>query len=270
MKKNAKKDFLVALMNNSLDFQIAKVQNWYRIPCSTKMVPKSVINKTLKHIAFYHTKVFKDDSYCIRWYSEVKNITIVTRKILLPNIQNDPKADDDYFKIEFNPLCELSEPIISNRPRRMLFILTTLWHFQNSRNINDLFYESPLEEEFWKVLKSENIEAERQFIIDTKTQMFWLDFALFCKERNINVECDGDAFHLPERNVKLDKKRNNILTSLGWSILRFTTEDIRKNLKTTVRNVKDTINRYGGLEILPERIFKFFKKDSNQLSLFEY
>ncbi len=60
--------------------------------------------------------------------------------------------------------------------------------------------------------------------------MFYLDFAIFCKERNINIEFDGDRFHLSEFNVKRDKNRNNILSSLGWSILRFTTEDIRRNL----------------------------------------
>lgn len=269
-KQNNKRDFLIALMNNKSDFKIAKEQNWYRIPCATKMVPKSVADKTLKYIAFYHTKIFSKDAYCVQWYSEVKNISIVSRKTLLPYIQNDFKADDEYYKIEFNPLQKLSIPIVSNRPRRLLFIPTTLWHFQNSRNINDLFSESPLEEEFWDALKIAKIEAERQYLINTETQMFYLDFAIFCKERNINIECDGDAFHLSEINVKRDKKRNNILSSLGWSILRFTTADIRRNLNTTIKYVKETINRYGGIEIISDNTYKFFERDQNQISLFDY
>ena len=65
VKQNKKRDFLVALMNNKSDFRIAKEQNWYRIPCSTKMVPKSVANKTLKYIAFYQTKIFNKDAWYI-------------------------------------------------------------------------------------------------------------------------------------------------------------------------------------------------------------
>ena len=270
ISQNKEKDFLIALMNNKFDFNIAREKNWYRIPCATKMVPKCVANKTLKYIAFYQTKVFGTEAYCIKWYSEVKNISIVPRKLLLPDIQNDFKADNEYYKIEFNSLHELPSPIISSRPRRLLFIPTTLWHFQNSQNINDLFYESPIEEEFWEALKISKIEAERQFLINTNTRMFYLDFAIFCKERNINVECDGDAFHLSEINVKRDKKRNNILSSLGWSILRFTTEDIRKNLNTTIKYVKETVNRYGGIEIISNNTYKFFEKDQNQICLFDY
>ncbi|MBM3713375.1 MAG: hypothetical protein FJW56_08080 [Actinobacteria bacterium] len=104
VKQNKKRDFLVALMNNKYDFQIAKEQNWYRIPCSTKMVPESVVNNTLKYIAFYHTKIFNEDAYCVRWYGEVKNISIAPRKVLLPEIQNDLKANDEYYKIEFDSI----------------------------------------------------------------------------------------------------------------------------------------------------------------------
>lgn len=263
------RDFLIALMNNRCDFEIAKEHNWYRIPCTTKMKPKSVVDRTLKYIAFYQTKIFKENAFSIRWYGEVTNISVVKRKLLLPEIQNDPRADNEYYKIEFSPLKELLTPIISNRGRRILFIPTTLWHFQNARNINDLFYESPIEEEFWEALKIAKIGAERQYLINANTQIFYLDFAIFCRERNINIECDGDAFHLSEINVKRDKKRNNILSSLGWSILRFTTEDIRKNLGTTINYVKETVNRYGGIENITDNNYKLFERDQNQISLFD-
>ena len=213
---------------------------------------------------------FIPDAFSVRWFSEVKNVSIVKRKTLLPEIQNDPKAEDEYYKIEFNPLIERPTPIISNRPRRLLFIPTTLWHFQNSSNINDLFYESPLEEEFWEALKIAKVEAERQYLVNTDVKLFHLDFAIFCKERNINIECDGDRFHLSEFNVKRDKNRNNVLSSLGWSILRYTTEDIRRNLNTTIGNVKETINRYGGIEIISDKTYRYFEEDENQISLFDY
>lgn len=268
MKQKLKRDFLVALMNNKRDFRIACEQHWYRIPVKTKIVPKSVTEKSLKHIAFYHTKQFKQDAYCIRFYSEVKNVSIAKRKELLPEIPNDPKANDDYYKIEFGELKSRTEPIISRRPRRILFIPTTLWHFQRASEINEVFYESPLEEEFWEVLRSEKIDAERQYLVEADDQNFLLDFALFCQARNLDVECDGDKFHLEEQYVKRDKKRNNILESFGWSVLRFTTLEIRKNMDDVLKRINKTINKLGGLQdLINQKVFRYLDDGSPQLKL---
>ncbi len=262
------RDFLIALMNNKRDFKIAQERYWYRIPVKTKQVPKSVIDKSLRHIAFYQTKEFGPEAYRIRCYSEVKGITIVKRKELLPEMPNDPKAEDDYYKIQFNEHRVRDVPIISRRPRRILFIPTTLWHFQNAAEINEVFYESPLEETFWKALRKEKIEAERQYLVEEESKKFYLDFALFCKARNIDVECDGDRFHLDEQDVKRDKKRNNMLESFGWSVLRFTTEEIQKNLAEVVRQIKKTINQLGGLQdVIEENVFRYLDDGSPQLRL---
>ena len=268
MKQKIKRDFLVALMNNKRDFRIAHELHWYRIPVKTRQVPKSVIDQTLKYIAFYQTKEFGQDAYCIRWYSEVNNISIVKRKELLPEIPNDPKADEEYYKIQFGELLARSEPIISRRWRRILFIPTTFWHFQQAKEINEVFYESPLEEKFWKAMRDAEIDAERQYLIEADEQMFCLDFALFCKARNIDVECDGDKFHLDEKDVKRDKKRNNILESFGWSVLRFTTDEIQKNLVQPIKRIKKTINKLGGLQdVINQTVFRYLEDGSPQLRL---
>lgn len=268
-KQKIKRDFLIALMRDKRDFRIAREQHWYRIPVKTKRVPNSVIERSLKYIAFYHTKEFGRDAHCIRWHSEVENVSVVKRKELLPELPNDPKANDEYYKIQFRELQPRSEPIISYRPRRILFIPTTLWHFQHAKQINDVFYESPLEEEFWKELLAERIAAERQYLVDIEEQTFCLDFAIFCKQRNIDVECDGDSFHLEEQAVKRDKKRSNALESLGWSVLRFTTDEIKKNLRKAVKQIKKTINSLGGLEdVFDRNIFRYLDDGSPQLKLF--
>ncbi len=268
MKLKMKRDFLIALMNNKRDFKIAQEQHWYRVPVRTKRVPKSVVNRSLKHIAFYHTKEFGEDAYRIQWYGEVKDISIVKRKELLPEIPNDPKADDEYYKIGFGELHKRAVPIISNRPRRILFIPTTLWHFQQASEINEVFYESPLEEKFWQVLRDEKIDAERQFLVNADSQTFLLDFALFCRARNIDIECDGDEFHLEREDVKRDKKRNNILESFGWSVLRFTTDEIQKSLKEVINRVTKTINQLGGLQdVFNQTVFRYLDDGSTQLRL---
>jgi very-short-patch-repair endonuclease len=269
MKDQAKKDVLIALMNNKKDFAIAQEQGWYRIP--VKSAPQIVRDDNLKNLAFYQTKIFGEEAFSIRWFGEVKRMTIVQRKELFPDLQTDPKADNEYYKIEFDKLQQLSEPIVSHRLRRILFISTTLSRFQNAKEINDVFYESPIEETIWEVLKAEKIAAERQYLVGTDKQFFYLDFALFCKDRNIDVECDGDTFHSNPNDVKRDKKRNNLLESLGWSVLRFTTDEIFNQLKETVKLMKQTINRYGGLAEInaPMRFRQFTFESGHQPSLFD-
>jgi len=268
MKTAMKRDFLIALMNNKRDFKIAQEQHWYRIPVKTKQTPKSVIDKSLRHIAFYHTKEFGQNACCIRWHGEVKNISTVKRKELLPELPNDPKGENEYYKIQFGELQARAEPIISRRPRRILFIPTTMPHFQLAHEINEVFYESPLEEAFWKVLRDEKIEAERQYLVDADKRKFCLDFALFCQARNIDVECDGDQFHLEAKDVKRDKQRNNILESFGWSVLRFTAEEIQKNLGDAIKQIKKTINQLGGLQdVVDRKVFRYLDDDSPQLRL---
>ncbi len=269
MKVKVKKDVLIALMNSKKDFAIAQEQGWYRIP--VKSAPQIVRDYNLNYLAFYQTKLFADEAFSIRWFGEVQRISVVKRKELLPDLKLDPKADNEYFKIEFDNLQLLPEPIVSHRLRRILFISTTLRRFQTAKEINDVFQESPIEETVWDALKSEKITAERQYLVGTDKQFFYLDFALFCKDRNIDVECDGDTFHSKPDDVKRDKKRNNLLESLGWSVLRFTTDEIFNHLKETITLMKQTINRYGGLEEIndPSMFKRFAFESGHQPSLFE-
>jgi len=233
-------------MNNKRDFAIAREKHWYRVP--VKSAPRNLRELSVKQIAFYFTKAFENEAYSVRWSGNIKRITIVRRRDLLPDEILDPRSGEDYFKIELGELERLSTPILSRRQRRVVFIQTTPSRLQNAKELNDLYHESPVEEELWQALKSEDIPAERQFFIDDKEGRFALDFAIFCNERSIDVECDGDKYHLQTHRVKRDKKRNNVLESLGWSVLRYSSSDIFVRLPETLRQVKETITRYGGLK----------------------
>jgi hypothetical protein len=156
------KDTLVAIINSKMDLDIALKQQWYRIPVKTKYIPLSVKNGTLKHIAFYQTSVFGKESFIVKWYGDVNNISIVKRQELLPDEISDPKANDEYYKISISDLKMLPTPIISLRHRRMLFVNTTYDLLLSAKEFNDLFIESDLEEKLWADFKLSGINAERQ------------------------------------------------------------------------------------------------------------
>jgi very-short-patch-repair endonuclease len=121
----------------------------------------------------------------------------------------------------------------------------------------------------WEYLKAANICAERQLLYRALDRNLYLDFALFCRSRNINIECDGNEHHLKKEDVLYDKKRNNFLESHGWSVLRFSTVDIYNNESEMIDRVKETINQCGGLELLKDYKYKFFETENNPLLFFD-
>ena len=267
---NDNRNVLVALIPSLKDFSFAINDHWYRIPISTKLIPLCVKNKTLDIIAFYQPKDFKDDAFLVKYYAKVKSINIITRKDLIKDEAYNQKSENEYYKIEFETLTELTTPIQNYRRRRILFIPTTFQRFINAKQINDLYYESPLEEKLWKEFKANKIFAERQYLIDYGKKYFLLDFAIICKNRNLAIECDGDSYHNDSKSVVSDKRRDNILESNGWNVLRYTTEDIVYKMEDSIKQVKETIDRYGGAEDpLDSSKYYYYNKNINNLTLFD-
>ena len=239
------KTALVAILKEQRDLVFARERHWYRIP--VKSAPRCVRDLAVKQVAFYFPKTFGELAYSVRVYAPVLHIRIVKRKELIPEEILDERSEQDYFKIELGSLQMLPVPIPSKRQRRVVFIETTPARLFHADELNDLYHESPLEEELWGAFKAEHIDAERQFFVGAKGSRYCLDFALFCVRRNIDVECDGDRFHLQPTSVRRDKRRSNTLESLGWSVLRYSSGDIFTRLPDTVRQVKETIGISGGL-----------------------
>ena len=99
----------------------------------------------------------------------------------------------------------------------------------------------------WAELKRWEIAAERQYWVGTHSRRYALDFAVLCDERNLDVETDGDSWHADPERIALDNQRDNDLTSLGWSVLRFNGKQIREELaEYCVPTVLESIKRLGG------------------------
>jgi hypothetical protein len=276
-------EVLVAIMNNLLDFAIARDQHWYRIPV------RSVENLFKarwppRWLAFYQTKVFGDEAYAVNYYARVRDIRQVSRWQLFPNEPHDEKGKRRYYQLLLSPLQRLPKPILSRRWRRIVFIPTT-WHkFLNAVEINDLYDESPLEDRLWAELRRLRIGAERQYFVEVpplsppklggmKGGRYALDFALFCDQGKIDVETDGDTWHADPARIPLDNQRDNDLTSLGWSILRFNGHQIREAIaEYCVPTILESINRLGGLTtegLIPRTFDPNYPEGPQQLTLFE-
>ena len=268
MTNKDKKDFLVALLKNESDLDIVLEDHWYRIPVATKRVPKMVKEGYIKYISFYHNRFFKNAPSMIRYFAEVTSITRMKKNELFPWLKNDVRGEKEYFVLHLGDIRNLENPIVSLRKRRILFITTTLRQFKKAREINDLFIESYLEEKLWAKFRQELIEAERQYYINISEKSYLLDFALFCRERNIDIECDGDEYHLIPESVKQDKARDNNLESKGWSVLRYDHNDITKNPEKVIKQIKESVNHYGGLESTGKPFkYIYFDRDKGVIAI---
>ncbi|MGC9521799.1 MAG: endonuclease domain-containing protein [Anaerolineae bacterium] len=233
---------LVAILNDPAALEILREQGWYRVPVST--APKRWPPRLL---AFYQTKVFGDEAYAVRYYGSVREIREVSRAELFPYETPNPKSGKRYHQVFLDDLRVLPQPIVSRRWRRIVFIPTTLEKFWLAEEINDLFDDSPLENRLWAELKGLRADAERQWRVQVDRRRYYLDFALFCRWGRVDVETDGDTWHVGSKRAARDNVRDTDLQVNGWQVVRFTGVQVREQMASyCVPRIEAMVERLGG------------------------
>lgn len=90
----------------------------------------------------------------------------------------------------------------------------------------------------WEALRNnqiENVKFRRQHIIDK----FIADFVSF--EYKLVIELDG-LIHSLEDNIISDEARTLVLNELGFTVLRFTNEEVNSNLNGVLGKIKSYVN----------------------------
>lgn len=124
---------LVAIINQPRDLDIARVLGWYRIPLGT--APKTI---QVDWLAFYLPGSFGDLRWSVRYIARVRGFELVTRRELLANEVEHPRAEEPYYKVQLGPLLELNPPIPSQAWRRFTFLYTTGERLIAARDLTDL------------------------------------------------------------------------------------------------------------------------------------
>lgn len=240
---------LVALLPRKAALVTLKTEGWYHIPVNT--APKRWPPKVM---AFYQGKAFGADKYQIRHFGEVERTEIVPRRVLFPNDEdNQHKAEHLYYRVDVKDLQMRYKPIISYRPRRLVFIPTTLEKFEQAEQINDLFDGSPLEDRLWSALKYIGVQAERQWKIIVRRHNYYLDFAVFCRNGKLAIETDGYTTHHDSLNqIDYDTWRQNEIEIDGWRFLHYTRRQVKDNWTPYLSQIQAVIDQLGGVEV-PEK-----------------
>ena len=140
---------LVAIVKTPRDLEIARVLGWYRIPIQT--APKTV---RVEWLAFYQTGAFGPDRWSVRCAAAVRGHELVTRRELLFDEKDHPRADEPYYKIQLGPVFSLPNPITSRRGRRFTFLYTTGERLLTATDVKDLTVPSSWSDDhFWRLLR---------------------------------------------------------------------------------------------------------------------
>ena len=83
-----------------------------------------------------------------------------------------------------------------------------------------------LENKFLNILRKGGIdEPEAQVSVESDTETKWrLDFAY--PGHKVLIEVDGRRYHAARQRQKNDMRRDNVMNVRGWTVLRFTWEDV--------------------------------------------
>ena len=75
-----------------------------------------------------------------------------------------------------------------------------------------------------------NLQA--QFPVQTSGEEYTLDFAM--PDIKLGIEVDGALFHSTDEQIASDKKRDDKLAQLGWTILRFTDKEVENHTRQVI------------------------------------
>jgi hypothetical protein len=151
---------LVCVVPQPRDLEIVRLLGWYRIPFRT--APKVV---AVDQLAFYQSGSFGQLGGRIDFIAQVRGHELTTRRELLRDEADHPRADEEYYKIQVSGLEQLSQPIIAGKWKRLTFLYTTGEYMLKAKTLNDLVIHSDERAVLWRSLH-ERAENAQLYKID--------------------------------------------------------------------------------------------------------
>lgn len=232
---------LVVVLNDAADLDRARQAGWYRIPLAR--APRRI---AADFLAFYQTAAFPpEERWSVRWFAPVRGYKLATRRELLPDEPDHPRADQHYYKVTLGALERLPRPVPSRRLRRITFIPTTLDRLLAAAEINDLWIKSSAQERLWAALKQADLdaEAERQYPLREDLPQYVADFAIFGPAGRVALlvtdepRAEGELHEAPPPDY--------LLAAGEWLVVRATMAEIEADPAGWVARLAHNITQPG-------------------------
>ena len=197
---------LLGIINRKTDLDHLLKDHWYRIP-QAKM-PDGVY---AEYIAFFlsGTAAKRFGESGVYYFARRYGLELVYRKELLPD-ENSKKAleraDDVYYKVQFQQVEGKVPPIINPAKRRFAFIHTTWDRFVNATEIADLYSTNDYYvDRIYHALRDRQIRVNRYWDAQCKETGYGANVRVICEQGTLTAYT-GEEFD-DEHGIYLDNER---------------------------------------------------------------
>lgn len=229
--KRIRRDCLVAVVNNDRDLERFSNERWYRIPANAlgRRLGRNALEES-EYLALYQTAAVENGlPGAIELWGRVQRRDLVPRREIIPEEPAHPAAGELYHVLRLADVQRLSAPILSRRPRRILYLRTTSERLFAAGDINDLVLGTVQEERLWRELRRGGEDVERRYYMNVNGVAMEVDFAIFRGEHSLGVVCrePGPA---PEE-------------TLPWFLLRFSPVRLEAEFTSCVQEIAAALAR---------------------------
>jgi hypothetical protein len=221
---------LVAVLNNQKDLQRAAEEGWYRIP--QRRAPRRI---GADYLAFYMTSGCSEagEAHTVAYFAPVRRYQLLTRRDLLPEESDHPRANEYYYRIEIGPLQRLEHPVPARSYRRVTFIHTTLDRLLAAGDVLDLFRRDDPFEQLWGALREHKLHPLKNRVVGD----YVVDIALRARGGYLGIRCVEDATAREHRLPLLQQR---------WSLLTLPAECIAQDMDGCLRRIGAALIELGG------------------------
>jgi hypothetical protein len=238
--RGAEPEVLIGILKDRRDLALLLKKRCYRIPVSH--TPR----RRFDYLGFYQTAAFGKSGQCIRYLAPVLGRSRARRMEIIPGEPRHPRAGDYYWLYRVGRPMLLPKPVRNIGPRRFTFAYTTLRHLFESHDILEVFGVPPIERIMQEEFAKAGIPALSEFTLSAGRKRYRLDFAVFCANGGLAIECDGEEFHHHPVQARYDRAKDTKLRKLGWTVLRLTEAEIVASPARCLMRVKNGVHRLGG------------------------
>lgn len=230
---------LVAVVNNADDLRRAASEGWYRIP--QRRAPQRI---GADYLAFYQTGAFKGapEAHAISFYAATRRYRLLTRRELLPQEPDHPRAEEYYYRIELGPFQRLEPVLPSATLRRITFIHTTLERLLHAQDVRELFVQDDPFLKLWHALRANRLRPLKNRLVDDRP----VDITLRARGGNLGIVC-GD----PAPGATLAQERRLAPRAERWEVIWLSAAAIEQDLEGCLRRIGSALINLGGSVLNP-------------------
>ena len=221
---------LVVVLNNDVDFARAASAGWYRIP--QRKAPRRI---GADFLAFYQTGAFhqQPEAQTITFFAATRRYRLLTRRELLPDEADHPRANDYYYRIDIGPLQRLERPVRATTFRRLTFIHTTVDRLLAAEDVKELFQVDDPFEQLWSALREHNLRPLKNRLTGDRP----VDITLRARGGYLGITCQDERTTQESRQLPPTER---------WEFLHLPETRIAADLEGCLRQIGAALLKLGG------------------------